>query len=390
MKQDIIQKIQHIVKNASSDSREACVEAFKNIKQAGIIDPEFVDANAQGLLSDDWSRLEQKLNQNQFISENGYGLIIAPFRVWRPGVKNQLSALFCQKANVRIFPANQELITQRYGNLEDTPIIPIDIEYSCGNIGGKTGENFIVPSGWVTMPNAASSSPFFDLQGSQEKIDLLANDSYLYRLFDNDTASCLVKFRNDTPRVYRARLWEYSTHELGHAQGDFSNRIKSMKGRMDLAAFEEWRADGVMVDIVDMHVKSGDITADEAKDVLISNFLTRFGTDIARNNGKMDHDLLTSYWISLSLENTGLLSYFDEKIHLHGDVDAYDFWKNLYSDLRKSALVASSKLNDEGYDPIRDSIPKSSHSLNEFVDFVKGVLDSDTTNKSVTPKMKRN
>lgn len=384
MNQLIIKEIRQIIKHASSE-KKSCAKAFARIKQTGVFDSKFMDANALGLLSDDWSQLEVMLNSEQSIFNNNHGLIIAPFRVWRPGVKNQLSALFCERANVRNFPANHELIAKKYGALDDTPIIPINIHYSCGNIGGKDGENFIVPSGWVTMPNAAGSSPFFDLKGSQEKISLLANDIYLQRLFDDKTASCLIDFRNDLPRVYQARLWEYSAHELGHAQGNFSNRIKSMKGRMDLAAFEEWRADGIMVDIIHTHLRLGDITQDEARDVLISNFLTRFGTDIARNDGKMDHDLVTSYWISLSLRNTGLLAFRDRKICLDGDVNDYVFWKNLYSDLRKKALIASSKLSEAGYDPIKDSIPKPSCSLNEFIEFVKNILNVD---KASALKMK--
>lgn len=361
------------------DSGQATTEAVQECLIALKGDERFsasaLEANLAGIQQDNWKPLEAALVAGEIFSDKAHCLMVSPYRVWRPGVKNKMSLLLCRRADVAEFPFNTDKMRAAYGEVEYTPVIPIEMLLSAGNIGGEKGETFIVPNAWVEMPDASSASPLFDVAGSQERIAKLATDGFLFALFNDEQAQELAKFRDDYNRTALARFWEYSLHEYGHCHGKFAQRIKGIKGKMKEAAFEEWRCDGIMANLVQQHVEWGDISEAQGRDILMSNFMTRFGTDLARNNAKMDHDFLTTYWIFSSLESTGLVGVEDGKISFKGDVNRYGFWGQLYTGLTCAALGATGELG-KGESLIEKTIPQSSLTLDDFTSLIKQSLEN--------------
>ncbi len=343
--------------------------------------PEALEANIEGISDGNWTKLGELIARGNTFSEAGINLIIAPYHVWRPGAKMKMSVLLCQKLDVESFPLNTAMLKSIHGTVDAPPIIPVQILLSAGNISGKYGETFIVPTAWRTMPNADSGSPLFDLIGAQERMVKLATDEVLSSLYSNGAES-LIDFRSDSNRIMLARFWEYSLHEYGHALGHFSDRIAAMKGKMSQAALEEWRSDGVMVWLVQNHIEWGDITEEQGRDILMSNFLTRFGMDVVRGKDKIDHDVLASYFLFNSIHDTGLIEAKNGSIFFNGETQKYAFWRSLYANLADQGQSVTNEVRaTKGFisEPAR-----SEGDVQNFVKFISEAIDRAKP-KQVTP-----
>lgn len=352
-------------------SLDDILESLSELQAHPLFCPDFLQANKEALLSNDWSGVENLINKG-FLSDSRLSLVVSPYRVWRPGVKTRLSLLVCEKiAQAAAFPFDRAHMDARYGAVDYTPVIPVNVVASAGNIGGDTGESFVVPTAWTRMPGVSGVSPYIDMRGAQKRVAGTATDDYLRALCDPALAQALIAFRNDETACMAARYQEYSLHEYGHAVGRFVQRIGKIRGGMAQAAFEEWRCDGVMAQLVSDHVRLGRIDRDAGQKILMSNFLTRFGMDIARNDGKKDHDFLASHYILSCFLATKMMSIKDGKLHCEGDVSRFETWQALYGFMADAAENVS--VHDEE-DMIAKYIPRNALSADDFAQMVQQAL----------------
>lgn len=371
--------VEYVDKYEGTDSLQDILDSLSDLQSDPIFCPNFLQANKEALLSNDWSPVEKLMNDG-FFSDAGLSLVVSPYRVWRPGVKTRLSLLICEKMdNVAAFPFDYPYLNSRYGAVVYTPVIPINVLASAGNIGGDSGETFIVPTAWTLMPGASSASPYIDVYGSQRRVSKTASDGYLQALCDPALAKKLIDFRSNTISCMASRYQEYSLHEYGHAVGQFVKRISKIWGGMERAAFEEWRCDGIMAQLVTDHVKLGHIDKATGQKILMSNFMTRFGMDIARNKGQKDHDFLASYFILSCFLETKLVKIKDHRFHFEGDVNNFEAWKAAYSFMAETAERVSRNL-DNG-DAVMEHIPQSGFSIDDFSTLVQRALKMSALQK---------
>lgn len=369
---EVLERLSLRLSGEGANERFESKKTFEELKSSTILKCSALNENARAIESGEWQSFERMIATNEIFSEDNYAVVVAPYRVYRPGKKQALSVLFCEKTNMAEFPFNWERIEAEYGLKKFTHVIPINIIYSYGNIGSNNGgESFVVPSGWSTLPNAVGSNPFLDLAGARKAILTSANDKFISCMFNSHSAKTLMHFRHEEQRILKAIFWEYSLHEYGHTLGDFEQRFPAIKGSILQAALEEWRCDGVMAALVEKHIQWGNITEVEGRDILMSNFSTRFGVDVARNNAKVDHDFLASYFILSSLERSGKLTW-QNCIKLHGNIESYDFWRNLYGNIALEALEVTKKVSKES--PLIDERYNDITCLDKFCSMIENIL----------------
>lgn len=367
------------------DLTKDAVRFLETSQNSPLLSREAISANIKGLATGLWAEMASLMLSEDIFSQKNIALIVAPYHVRRPGVKQKLSLLLCKRLCIQKFPFNFADLWANRGDVDFRPIIPIEILYSTGNISGSKGETFIVPTAWKTIPEAASASPLLDVIGAHKRVQEMATDEFVYCLCDERAANDLIAFRNNTADIVLSRYWEYSLHEYGHAEGLFSQRMCHIRGNMQQAALEEWRSDGIMAGLVDRHVELGNISEEQGRNILMSNFLTRFGMDVVRNKNKIDHDVLAGYYIFSSLERTGLIHFNEAKLKLLGDTSKYSFWRQLYALFAKQASIVTNLVKETKSNI--DFIPMSKNvNLEEFVKFIESAIDWANAYTAMKPR----
>lgn len=326
----------------------------------------FTEENRRALVCGDWQTLGELMLQGGFFSASGVGAVVADYRVWRPGVKSCLSLLVCRKDyDIEEFPFDVAGLQLLYGCVDYTPVIPVHIMASLGNIGGAQGELFIVPTAWKKMPALASAAPLLDIDAQIARMRQKTKGGYWRTLVDGDMADLIEGLMADDDAYRRAMHWEYALHEYGHACGRFAENSTLIASKMSYAAFEEWRSDGVMAAIVRFHMEKGLISDTQARNILISNFMTRFGVDITRQHDRIDHDFLATYFTLRGFLYSGKMAWEHGRLcATRGDVSHVDFWLSLYAPHSMRANIATRM--DTPALCVDDLLPHSDYTLEEF------------------------
>jgi len=329
----------------------------------------FVQENQRALKNNDWRALETMMLDGGLFSKEGIGGIVADYRVWRPGVKTRLSVLLCKEDKQAIpFPFDFTALKKRYGTVEYMPIIPIRMIFSSGNIGGEEGELFIVPTAWKKMPRLANAPPFLDIEAQTGRMCRRTGNHHWTSILDENIAYIVQALLADSAAYRRALYWEYSLHEYGHACGKFAENIAIISSKMEYAAFEEWRSDGIMAQIVRLHLEKGIITPVEARNILISNFMTRFGVDITRQHARLDHDFISAYYAMRGFLKSGVVTLNEGLMRVkRGNPESPDFWLSLYGVQAEGGEKATGIANPFG--AIEKFLPSDDYHLQEFQSF---------------------
>ncbi|NER22036.1 MAG: hypothetical protein F6J96_15330 [Symploca sp. SIO1C2] len=256
---------------------------------------------ADALESQSWTILSEGFINQDFIGEDGYFLIVAPYQINRQRQKNvRLSALY-GKIYQNSEPSIEQLenlVREKFGTLGQS--IPINLSFteiaSCGNVKGETGEAFIVPNGWSFTEGVSGPA----LNNSKEQQRRFFGSSYecIRTVFEPETANLLLAPLEDEINSQRYRHVDTQVHEAGHGSGlglDFKMKRKLLPN-YSYSGVEEWRSDSL-----GFEYGACILPPEEAGKLVAVNFCIRFGLDAHRLGGlEKDADVYASL---LSLEH---------------------------------------------------------------------------------------
>ncbi len=263
--------------------------------------PAWLLGTADALENNDWSILSKAFIDMDFIGENGYFLIIAPYQVNRQCQSQVALSAIYGKMHDNQEPSIEQLENlsrEKFGTLRQS--IPRNLSFteiaSCGNVSGETGEAFIVPNGWP-FPNSVCG-PALNNAKEQRQRFLGCSRECIQKVFECETANLLLAPLEDEINGERYRHVDTQVHEAGHASGlGFDFKVKqNLFQNYAYAGVEEWRADSLGFEFA-----ACTLPAQEAGKLVAVNFCIRFGLDAHRSGGiEKDTDV---YAALISLEH---------------------------------------------------------------------------------------
>lgn len=256
---------------------------------------------ADALETKNWSLLSEGFINMDFIGEDGYFLIVAPYQINRKRKKNvRLSALYGQihQNDEPSIEQLENLVREKFGTVREA--IPINLSFteiaSCGNVRGEAGEAFIVPNGWSFTEGA--SGPALNNAKEQQQRFVGSSHKCIRTVFEPETANLLLAPLADEVNSQRYRHMDTQVHEAGHGSGlglDFKIK-QNLLSNYSYSGVEEWRADSLGFEF-----GACILPPEEAGKLVAVNFCIRFGLDAHRSGGiEKDVDVYASL---ISLEH---------------------------------------------------------------------------------------
>ncbi|MFN6563896.1 MAG: DUF6014 family protein [Nostoc sp. ChiSLP01] len=247
--------------------------------------PAWLLKTADALEKNDWNILSEGFINKDFIGENGYFLIIAPYKINRQSQPHvALSAIYGKMHDIQEPSIEQleNLCREKFGKLGQA--VPRNYSFteiaSCGNISGESGEAFIVPYRWC-FANSASGA-VLNNASEQRRRFLGSSRGCIKKIFEYETANFLLEPLEDEINGERYRHADTQVHEAGHASGlgfDFKLKHKFFQN-YTYGGTEEWRADSLGFEFA-----ACTLPAIEAGKLVAVNFCIRFGLDAHRLGG---------------------------------------------------------------------------------------------------------
>lgn len=122
-------------------------------KESSVFPQSWLLKEAEALVTGDWSLLSEGFAQQEFVGLHGKFLLIAPYKICREAHESiELTAIYGQVLTIPQPPIKQleNLIQEIFGTLRQSIplILPFNSIATCGNVGGESGEAFIVPDAW--------------------------------------------------------------------------------------------------------------------------------------------------------------------------------------------------------------------------------------------------
>jgi len=240
---------------------------------------------ADALLTNKWSLLSEGFINMDFIGEEGYFLIVAPYQINRKRKKNvRLSAIYGQihQNDEPSIEQLENLVLEKFGTQREA--IPINLSFteiaSCGNVTGEAGEAFIVPNGWSFTEGASGPA----LNNAKEQQRRFCGSSYqcIRTIFESETANLLLAPLEDEVNSQRYRHIDTQVHEAGHGSGlglDFKIK-QNLLPNYSYRGVEEWRSDSLGFEF-----GACILPPEEAGKLVAVNFCIRFGLDAHRAGG---------------------------------------------------------------------------------------------------------
>jgi hypothetical protein len=245
--------------------------------------------SAEGLDKRNWDLLSEGFTTRRFAGNEGHFLIVAPSSVVRQTVRiTRLTALFGRLVPFNAPPLSlfAEACQQRIGPLRENIglVLPFYRFAGCGNAGTEETEAFIVPNSWQFRDSQLG--PALNDMTEQRRRLREGGRTCIRRIWDADTADCLLDALD--PEETGVQNWslEYQCHDVGHAAGMGFHR----KLAIDLFAtywyggVEEWRADGVSLELAEAV-----LTPESRWTVFRVNLAVRLALDAHRGGG-LDRD----------------------------------------------------------------------------------------------------
>jgi hypothetical protein len=289
------------LENQSSDpSPEAAVELLEQLLLDERYPANWIKANIQAIATGDYQPLARLFYDEAFIGEDGHFVLAAPFTVVREAVEDTKFSLLVGRV---IFRPESDAAIRTAERLQDEPLreevnafLATEVEMATGNLNGPNGgEAFVVPDGFEW----ARKTKEFVLPAINNATEQFRRVSTgfkcIERIFEPVTARALVEPIKNWESFVRIQNTEYLLHDIGHHAGIGLN-FKLDQGLLPtywLQGQEECRADAM-----EFAILAETFIAEEAKAIIASNFVTRFGIDAHRQGGiDGDYDVTVVLWL---------------------------------------------------------------------------------------------
>ena len=303
--------MQHFQAETYSQIESRCQELFQALQNNNIgevirILHDLIDAKvfpndwllqtARALEIEDFTILADQFEAATFFGPDGDFLIVAPYsRVDGDRFTCLLSALWGKRVCIE-HPAlqaldalNQQVFERRpQGNLV---VHSFQKQLGHGHFIAEQGLPFIPANNWAC--SRGEGPVLNDLRAQQGRF-VADVGQYVPQVFTPDTAELMLGLLDHLPRLQLLQQLEYQFHEAGHACG-IGLTTKIQQGLLRnfwLGAVEDWRADGVELELMARRVCQGLLSPLEAGQVAAIYLAIRLGTDAFRSGGPdTDHDV---------------------------------------------------------------------------------------------------
>jgi hypothetical protein len=300
----------------AQDHRKAAALVREIIRNGPPAFPrEWLELTADALERGTFDLLSEAFQNAAFVGPDGHMLLIGPYIQRRGGKEVMvLSALLGKKIDLGTLVNVEKTIEQIQGaplQQPVQPIIPIRCLASTGNLGGESGEAFVVPDGWG-WKNSAFGPALNNMVEQLRRFDV-SGRRCIERIFDADTAALLLTPMDASKGGVQVRHRSYEIHEAGHSTGLGLYR-KVNEGLIPgfwYRCVEEWRADGVGFELGARLLEE-----EEAGKDLASNLCIRYGMDVHRTSVDSDGDVACTMLIMDRLLQTGALKIVGGRLAL--------------------------------------------------------------------------
>jgi Family of unknown function (DUF6014) len=292
---------------------------LENLKKDSRYPKEWLNENIEALQTNDYQPLAKLFYDLKFIGKNRDFAIAAPFTVLRGA--EEVTKLSVLEGKVIYVPEIKNGL-QIVEKIQGTPLreqinklLAVKTTLATGNFDGQNGgEAFIVPDGWAwakdnkeyVLPAINNATEQYRRRGDGIK--------KIYECWDFNTAKIFTAPLKNWKSFVKVQNLEYLAHDIGHHSGIGLN-IKLGQNLLSnywLQGQEEWRADAIDFSIV---IES--FSEEEAKEIIASNFVTRFGSDAHRSGGiDSDYDVVVVHWLLQHLLQNGSLQIKNGKLSI--------------------------------------------------------------------------
>jgi len=248
--------------------------------------------------------------EERFIGTAGHFALAAPFTVVREAVEDTKFSLLVGKVIFRPEPTMAVKIAER---LQGRPFLEkvnklfaVDAAIATGNLDGNNGgEAFAVPDSWQwSRNNKDYVMPALNNEREQRRRSL-TGVKRIFRIFESVTARVITSPLRKWKDFVRIQSTEYAMHDVGHHSGLGLNHKLA---RNLLQSYWQQGVEECRADAIDFAIVTELFSEEEAKAIIGSNFVTRFGIDAHRSGGiDGDYDITVVLWLLDHLLKSGSL-----------------------------------------------------------------------------------
>ncbi len=271
-----------------------------------LFPPEFVEATARALETDDWSAVGEAFRDRRFIGPSGVFVLVGDYTARRGGLGIvEPTVVVGRVLPIQAMPDPGASIARHFGQVpEHVPtVLPVEMLATTGNVGGEEGEAFVVPDGW-NFPRSEYGPALNDMR-EQARRFAHSGLKVLPAVFEAETAHRIMALVEDPELSTQVRHFEYATHDVGHSVGvGLHRKLGGDLLRIPYTrGIEEWRSDGVAFFL------ARELLGDHAAaNIVLSNIATLFGVDAHRGGGiELDTDVVSALHTFGSLIDSGLM-----------------------------------------------------------------------------------
>ncbi len=305
--------------NQADFNAESAIQFLENLKKDSRYPKEWLNANIEALQTNNYQPLAKLFYDLKFIGKDGVFAIAAPFTVLREA--EEVTKLSVLKGKVIYMPEieNASQIAEKIQGAplreEINKLLAVKTTLATGNFDGQNGgEAFIVPDGWAwAKDNKEYVLPAINNATEQHR---RVKEAFKKRnqIFEPNTAKILTAPLKNWKSFVKVQTIEYLLHDFGHHTGlGLSTKLeqKSLSNHW-IQGQEECRADAI-----DFAMAIEIFSEEEAKEIIASNFVTRFLIDAHRSGGiDADYDVVVVLWILQHLLKNGSLQIKNGKLSI--------------------------------------------------------------------------
>jgi len=299
------------------------IQPLEALKNDSKFNQEWICASIEALQTNNYKPLAELFYNQTFIGKDRDFIIAAPYTVLRNA--KPVTKLSILKGRVIFVPEIKkalkvaEKLQGRKFREAINPLLVIETTMATGNFDGQNGgEAFIVPDGFPWASDKKFVLPAFN-NATEQFRRVKEAFKKIARIFDPVTAKILTAPLRKWLNFVRVQNAEYLFHDFGHHSGiGLNTKLKSNDFGQKLLAtfwlqgFEECRADAM-----DFAIATKLLSDTEAKEIIASNFVTRFGIDAHRSGGiDSDYDVTVVLWLMDHLLKNGSLQIKNGKLSI--------------------------------------------------------------------------
>jgi hypothetical protein len=298
---------------------DGAIKLLESLKKDSRYSKAWLVANIEAIQTGNYKPLAKLYYELKFIGKGGIFIIAAPFTVQREAQEDTKFSVLMGK--VIFVPETEKalkIVERLQGKMlreEVNKLLAIKTTLATGNLDGENGgEAFIVPDGWA-----------FAKDDKQYVLPALNNATEQYRrakegfkkiarIFDSETARILTAPLRKWKTFVKIQNTEYLLHDFGHHSGLGLNFkfAHNLLPTYWLQGMEECRADAI-----DFAILAELFSDEEAKEIIASNFITRFGVDAHRSGGvNADYDVVAVLWLLDHLLKNGAVQIKNKKLSI--------------------------------------------------------------------------